>query len=305
MRFSPDKKEGLLREYGLEGSKIRFLSGSFNHTYTIQSPTGRKFALRVNTHSEHDELGLQAEIEWVQALRHDTDLIVPSPIALKDGRFTTKLGKYAAVVYDWLDGKDVGNDAGSQVMAELAKAMKVLHTHSKTFRLSPNAALPTLNDTLWGAPYRLGEAEREVFSEVVNRSNAALDKLKAFAPILIHFDLHFYNLKYLNGQLAIFDFDDCQFAWPEMDVAISFYNLRGHPLHKELEAVFWDHYDSDMRVSSSELESLIAGRQALLLNWFHANTNKKMADRVRAYTPKAMNRLSRFLETGVFSAIDP
>ncbi len=89
------------------------------------------------------------------------------------------------------------------------------------------------------------------------------DVLVDGAPVQpLHADLHGGNLKWHEGQLAVFDFDDCGLGVPALDLAVAVFYLRGDD--PQLEGALTAGY-AEVRplpdVDPGHFEAMIAARQ--------------------------------------------
>ena len=129
--------ERVLAEYGIADADLRLKQLDFNATYRIDSSKGR-FALRINVNSPHGAEAVAAEAAWVEALAADTDLQVPLPARTADGAPATTARvdgldrDLGAVLYSWLPGRDVGEEAPRVRLRVLGAAMATMHEHTRT-----------------------------------------------------------------------------------------------------------------------------------------------------------------------------
>lgn len=104
----------ILEQYPIKVARVRCISHSFNTIFRVDTTNGLKFALRINVNSRRPVPALKAEIAWLEALRKDTDLVVPQTIPRRDGGlissfFSNSLGRdTVAVLFSWLSGQDLG-----------------------------------------------------------------------------------------------------------------------------------------------------------------------------------------------------
>src|SRR5436309_679082 len=75
--------ESALACYGLAGAPVRLLTHRSNTLFSV----GRDYVLRINRPDPPPVARLRGELIWLDALRHDTDLIVPEPVATRDGEW--------------------------------------------------------------------------------------------------------------------------------------------------------------------------------------------------------------------------
>ncbi|HEX2214505.1 MAG TPA: aminoglycoside phosphotransferase, partial [Mycobacterium sp.] len=68
------------------GSVLRLLNLSENATYSVEEPaTGHRSILRVHRKNYHRRHEIESELLWLDALRRDSDLTVPTVLPARDG----------------------------------------------------------------------------------------------------------------------------------------------------------------------------------------------------------------------------
>src|SRR5262245_20823800 len=86
--------EDALVRYGLQGASLTLLSETANAVFRVALSSGRHqrlsetasprdgagYALRLRPPEEHSTQTIAEELQWLLALRRDTDLVVPEPV---------------------------------------------------------------------------------------------------------------------------------------------------------------------------------------------------------------------------------
>jgi len=303
-----------LADYPLEVARLRLLNHGFNTTFRVDTTDGHRFALRINVNSRRTPQNLAAEVAWLTALAADTDLWVPAPQPTRSGAMTTAvfspdLGRsLPAVLFSWLPGSNVGDEATVEQMQAVGRATAVLHQHAEHWSLPPGAALPAIDAVLMGMPYRLGDDHPlltndghavidEAFTCIQGHYNALLAGARR-QPL--HADLHFWNVNWYRGQLIVFDFDDSGVGVPAQDLAISAYYLRDNAAQ---EAALLDGYQQVRPLPSftaEQYEAVVASRNLVLLNDIVTTTNAEFLALLPRYVPNSITKLRAYLDTGVF-----
>ncbi len=302
----------ILEQYPIAVARVRCISHSFNTIFRVDTTDGQKFALRINVNSRRPMAALNAEIAWLEALKTDTDLILPQPQARKDSGFISSfysntLGRNtAAVLFSWLAGKDLGSSATAQQFQATGAVTRILHQHSATWKIPKNCqfqdALDVFIDSkvvIFNTP--MPDTRLEVFKVAYQQVQAIHETLHSrFKPQPLHADLHFWNLKWFRGQLSVFDFDDSATGVPLQDFGISFFYLRRLKNSAALEDALLEGYGHLPNYTQAELEAIIAGRQLLLANDLLTNETADLQTQVQTYLETSEQRLRTYLETGVF-----
>lgn len=304
--------------FGLDVERIELVLHAFNTTFAIDVPGGRRFALRVGTNSLSTPAHAVAQQSWLRAIAEQTDVLVPEPLQTPDGRWWAEtdapvLGRRVLVtVASWLDGDDA--DALEPAAARaLGRAMATLHRHAAGWSIPPGGALSRFDTPLFGdedaldrAP-GLSAADRVVLDESRARTAAVFERLHRGAELRpLHADLHGGNLKWHEGRLAVFDFDDAGLGLPALDLAISAFYLRADD--RTLEERLREGYAEIARlpqVDDADFEALIAARQLLLANSLLVTTTADLRAQAEEYTRVSIDRLRHWLDTGVFTRRPP
>lgn len=297
-------------DFGLMPSEIRLVYFGFNATYSVRPPSGDRYAMRVNLNSIHSRPEVIAEVALVQHFKQG-GIRVATPRATRRGDYvvTRKVERIDApvhaVCYSWIEGQGIHDRAEVHDSRALAQLTRNLHRASTEFILPDGAEIRTVADPLDGFQYRFDavpHADHAVVREVMARGQAVIDRLHAQqAPIPIHHDLHFSNVRRTRAGMAVFDFDDCRLGHPAQDVGVTMFYLRGVDLDPALETAYraeFGPWPGDL--TEPELETLMACRQVLLANDLIAAITAELRDEVDEYTHKTNARLRHFLKTGRF-----
>ena len=298
--------------FGLGPVELSLVIHAYNTTFRADLADGRTVAVRVNTNSQSTPANIRAQLAWTHALRVEAGLLVPDPQLTPDGEpFVTELvdglGPVIVVVNSWLEGDDVGVGATPAVIAtELGRTMAALHDHAESWTMPPGATLPTFDTPLFGDENLIGSAltgpDAAVIAAAFERSGAAFARLADRPTIALHADLHGGNLKWHDGRLSVFDFDDAGLGVPELALAIALFYLREPD--DPAEAALLDGYAS-RRPLPHELfdvaDDLMAARQLLLANSLLLSSTASVRAEAEEYLGVTVERLRRWLDTGRFS----
>jgi Ser/Thr protein kinase RdoA (MazF antagonist) len=75
-----------LAAYALREAELTPIQHFLNTTFRIDVPAIReRYALRISNASFQDAIAIQSELQWLQAIRRDTGLLVPEPVPARDG----------------------------------------------------------------------------------------------------------------------------------------------------------------------------------------------------------------------------
>ena len=298
----------LLKGYGIERAQVACINFEFNATFSVETEAGAKYALRININSTRTLANMKGEIEWVRHLNRTSGINTPTPIAtLKDDYIVSAVHpdsgqKMYGVMYSWLDGEEIGDEPTMEQLHEVGKAIAVLHQESANFTLSPESNLPTFNDFFWGTEdflfsdkSTLSVNDRSLIQEAYDFIVAFTRDMYETSPVhIIHADFHGWNLMWHEGQLSIFDFDDCGFGVEAQDIAVALYYLDTPEQDQALLAGYTS-VKPLPAYSENGIKALLLQRRLLLLNYLFETKNQEHKEMLPAYLEKSLERVSTFL----------
>lgn len=300
--------------YPIEVRSLRLVHHGFNTTWRVDATDGRRMALRINVNSRRTVGQITAEQAWLRALAAETDLRVPVPQVNRDGAFITvlpneELGRpLPAVLYSWLLGRNLGDGASLAQMRTVGAAAAALHSHAEGWVLPVGAELSLYDTTLLDQPNHFAEdhalltaGHREVIDHALAEADRHLAALfEGARPIVTHQDLHNDNLRWHEGRLAVFDFDDCGIGVPVQDLAIAAYYRRDDARQ---EAALLEGYAARRPLpafTGPQYESLFAGRNLVLLNDMLTITTADLRALLPRYLHNSVVKLRHWLDTGTY-----
>ena len=199
-----------------------------------------RYLLRVHDAIYQTSEYIASEMEWLRALREDTDLAVPEPVPNVHGTFMTEA--YATDVSEprvcsllrWMNGRAYRHASPNRLTA-IGEVMAQLHNHAEGWRPPPGFTRRRLDwDGLLGdesgfdvSPERVWKSQPdsyvELFETVSEKIKAAIRELGDGPEVfgLIHADLHTSNLLFYGNETRVIDFDDSGFGYWVYDMAVS------------------------------------------------------------------------------------
>ena len=300
--------EDLLATYGIYKAKVACINYEFNATFSVETQSGVKYALRININSTRTIQNMLAEVEWVRHLNRTSGIHTPTPVAnLTDQYIVSELHADSGltlygVMYTWLDGEEIGDEPTMDQLHEVGKAIACLHQESNDFALSTDAELPRFDDFFWGTEdylfsdkSLLAKEERDLIQQAHDLIMQFTNDLYANSPVhIIHADFHGWNLMWNEGKLSIFDFDDCGFGLEAQDLAVALYYLDT----PEQDQALLNGYKSVKPLpdySALAMKALLLQRRLMLLNYLFETKNQEHKEMLPAYLQKSIERVSTFL----------
>lgn len=298
----------LLKNYGIHDAKISCINFEFNATFSVETDSGTKYALRININSTRTVENMKGEIEWVRHLNRTSGIHTPTPIAtLNDNYIISGFHKDSeqtlhAVMYSWLEGEELGDEPTLEQLHEVGRAIAILHQESHDFSLTSESSLPTFNDFFWGtedylfsSKSKLSDTDRALIKEAHDHIMKFTNELYVNSPVhIIHADFHGWNLMWNDNRLSIFDFDDCGFGVEAQDLAVVLYYLDT----PEQDVAILNGYRSVKplpQYSELAMKALLLQRRLLLLNYLFETKNQEHQEMLPAYLEKSLERVKSFL----------
>ncbi|MAF13174.1 hypothetical protein CMK11_22195 [Candidatus Poribacteria bacterium] len=294
--------QSALDRYDLRGARIeQRYAGECNVVYRVSAGALGEFALRVSTYRylrgtdvESDRAEIAAELHWLSALRHDTDIRAPVPLAARDGSLVQGIADPATgrarlcVLLSWVAGEEVETLTDDH-LRRIGVVIARLHDHALRFAQDGHAQRPT-NDWTRLAPdihRALGEAtwvadgDGETIRAAADKlatTVAAMPRGEQFS--LIHADVQRRNVRFVGADIGVFDFDECVLGFHVADIAKPLINL---PLGRERDSqrdALFSGYQSVRALPeacSQRIESIrFAYRQLVPMAWALNEPNRAM-----------------------------
>ena len=229
--------------YGAEIREQNRLGNSANVIYEI-SLRGKPAILRLSRHSAHKELHVGFELAWMNELaRHVPGIAGPLPssdgkpyeVADADGE------PWILSVFRKAPGRivDPGNPAEwhDGLFSSLGELMGDLHRHTRPY--VGNIGIDERFDWRRSFPF-WPENNAWVDPDVQpawQRTLAAMEALPATPENygIVHTDIHHLNFHVEDGDIVLFDFDDCEYNWYAYDIASTLFFLAGTADYRDAE----------------------------------------------------------------------
>jgi Ser/Thr protein kinase RdoA (MazF antagonist) len=299
--------------YALDVEWVRFFVTHTNTLFRVRTTAGETYVLRVYTEEDTSLNDNRVEIFWLNRLINDTDLEVSTPIARRDGEYITHVQvpgipvEKRCVLYAWIPGRPLADFLNPENYAKLGQAMARMHEHAISLNPLPDDLRPKAWDTCFYYPdepivydqpeyAHLFTPERmKLVKAVIARADSVFEQLfrQRNQAILLHGDLHYWNVHYHRDSLYLIDFEDVTLGYPIQDIAISFYYGRHREAYPALRAAFklgyqqvrpWPEQDEAV------IQTLIAARGVGFLNYVAWSD-----DEPEALTEQICERLRQFL----------
>lgn len=151
----------------LSGASIRLLNKSENTTFVVEKPTTKnRWILRLSRPGYHTKTEIEAELQWMKAIRQNTSIIVPEPVAGNNGDYVqsipdqTNQDPYYYTLFTFLDGIPPDENNFNSLLHYFRKLGEItahLHNHVQQWVESNDIARPEWDfDTMLGQNPRWG-----------------------------------------------------------------------------------------------------------------------------------------------------
>ena len=304
------------------GAVARLINHSENQTFLLDTPENGRFTLRVHRAGYQSRAAVESELAWLRALRRDTDLPIPQPIAGRDGRllqdFGTPHGDRLAVLFRHIPGSEPHPDDDLRdIFGTLGRYAATLHNHVGAWRRPDGFERPAWqaatildSDGLWG-DWRLAPGVNAQNRPILDRLDASLWlRLSAYGTDpgrygLIHADMRLGNLLVDGGRVALIDFDDCGFCWFAYDfaAAISFHETS--PMVPRLKARWLQGYQAIRPLGAEDLaaiDAMVMLRRMALLAWIGSHAETALAQQhMPGYADGTAQLAERYLRGNLWS----
>jgi Ser/Thr protein kinase RdoA (MazF antagonist) len=260
-----------LAGFGIAEGRLTLLRHDYNTTFRVEAEGG-PYVLRINRPGVHTAQAIESEMAWLGALRRETDLGVPAPVAARDGSLVVVAGDagvpvpHACVLLRWLEGRFGDRRLAPVQLRRVGILEARLHEHTDRWVPPPGFVRPRVDclTNAGRAASTAGSASASVAGDRPARDDAddglhLVEKLvsgeaaalfaRALEPVwsttrslaqapgsfgLIHGDLHYENFLFHRGEVRAIDFDDCGWGFHLYDLAVSLWELDERPHYDEL-----------------------------------------------------------------------
>jgi Ser/Thr protein kinase RdoA (MazF antagonist) len=228
--LTPELVADAASQWGAIG-KVEFLDDVTNFVYEIRSQAERRI-LRLTHSSHHSEDEIIAELDWVNFLIQQG---VPAsrPLPSKNDRLTechpVQGSCFIAAAFEYAPGHfiDTANkkEWNPSMFQTLGRTMGRMHSVTKKYdprHLSHRRFHWYEEDTLTDAVDFLPTDQKQVAADL----EELMKQFSKFTPTaedygLVHNDLNPTNFHVNDGQITLFDFDDCAYNWFINDIAVA------------------------------------------------------------------------------------
>ncbi|MBR7890278.1 phosphotransferase [Marinomonas sp. A79] len=312
--------ESVKHHWGIDsGARVRLLTLSENATFIVEASDHKpSIILRVHRLDYHSHDEILSELDWIGALRKESQINIPEPLPLKDNSYIASFDDEGqtryVVAFEFMAGKEPSeNDSLSDGFELLGKISAELHNHASQWKLPTSFQRKSWtfqtsfgDKPLWGdwrEAIDLNADDQDILETLCQTLKVKLDEYGTQEDRfgLIHADLRLSNLLMEQDTLSVIDFDDCGFSWFMYDfaAAISFYETS--PQVPALTEAWLKGYRS-VRLLEQQHEDMIPTfilfRRLLLTAWIasHSETETAIEAGLGDYTKGTVALAQQYLK---------
>lgn len=290
-----------LERYELRVARLGLISNGWNGVFRADTDHG-PYAVRVSRPQPSAlARSVRSEVEYMRGLAASTELSVPSVVPNREGELVTLADAPGVpeprecVVFGWLGGPNLAARRSPAKWTRLGELMATMHRFADGWTAPAHFDVPRYDSCIpYGEPLVVFDPGRTelyglegLLREAVERTDARITSLwHEIRPIVLHGDLHQWNVKVHRGVLSPFDFEDMLWGAPILDVATSLYYVRFDDDYLELARAFKAGYERRrpwVEREPGEVERLMFARAIDLLNAVVIDRSLELAGTMEAF----------------------
>jgi len=298
-------------------SGVRMINLSENATYKVETPDGRRFAMRVHRAGYHSRNAIASELAWVEALRAGSPVITPVPRPGADGELIQTVSipgmdPRQVVLFAWEEGAEPSEDELLGPFETLGFVTAQMHAFTRKWpppehfeRLTwdfEGAFGPMAHWGSWCDGMGLDREKTALFSRVVDLIEKRLQRFgkDPHRYGLVHCDMRLANLMIDGEKTKVIDFDDCGFSWYLYDCATALSFIEHRPDVPQLVDAWVRGYRRALDLPEedvAEIPTFIMFRRMLLIAWIGSHSETDLAQSMGvAYTNDTVALAEDYLE---------
>lgn len=273
-----------LAEYDLQITGLRLISNGWNGVFRVDTRDGPRVIRVSRPIPGAAERSVASEVEFMRALADGTDVAVPPVVRNRAGELVTVAAADGVpeprecVVFGWIGGSDLAERRSAASWRKLGELMGTMHAFAGGWTPPPGFEVTDYDSCIpYGEPrvvFEPGRVDLHGLEGLLREATAATDeRIRGLArdvpSIVLHGDLHQWNVKIRRGVLSPFDFEDLLTGAAVLDVATSLFYVYGDDDYPELCAAFRAGYETRAvwpEREPGEMERLMFARSLDLLN---------------------------------------
>ncbi|WP_433747113.1 phosphotransferase enzyme family protein [Falsibacillus pallidus] len=211
-------------------SFVKELKNGFQNKIYEYESDGKPFILRLIAADRKTKEQIESELRWVRFLKENGVKASP-PIPSINQEWVEKVGvegtEYFACAFHKAEGAFINVSEPSQwnqaFFFDWGKTIGKMHKLSNTYNIEETR--PTWAEKSFD-PYGIMDSLPTDMQAKYTKHLTSLHTFSRGNEVfgLMHNDFHQGNFHVKNGEMILFDFDDCAYNWFANDLAVSFYH---------------------------------------------------------------------------------
>jgi Ser/Thr protein kinase RdoA (MazF antagonist) len=303
-----------LAQYDLDRPRLVYHAFETNLLYRVTTASGERYMLRLASPDWRTFEDLRSEAWWLEALRRDTTLAVPSIVRARSGEAVLPMSApgipdiWHASLMSWVPGRLLRYYLSERNLAKMGSLFARLHLHgaswmppegfsSRRFEhwlsrgeenlIAPDAGAAgatTQPDHVAALPPRARDLLQRLHHHVES-AYAAVDRSDLR---VIHCDLWHDNVKLYRGVLQPLDFEDTVWGFRVHDIAMGMLDLledTDEGRYAELLPAFRRGYEAHLPWPEDPIEPFQVGRLLWKINWVALQQPQWLSSMVGRHIP--------------------
>ncbi|WP_044639938.1 phosphotransferase enzyme family protein [Risungbinella massiliensis] len=219
--------EHAINQFRLDTTSPVFLGGFHNWVYEtrLQDQTA---IMRISHEPFHPPELILGEVLWIKNLT-DQGVAACKPVPSPNGNLVEVLEvdgkKYPTVFFEKALGNPPNeNDWNDTLFETMGQTIGKMHRLTRDYCAPKEATSPTWKDSLKQIKEYMTFEDREIaakFQEILDYPKSLTVDRDSYG--LVHADVHAGNFFVNNGQIMLFDFQDCHYSWFVEDLAMALF----------------------------------------------------------------------------------
>lgn len=273
-----------------------------NWTYRVEADSAAPVVLRIYRPGGRLPAEIMSELAWMNAIREDSQSLVPDLIPTAGGSQVLELTRDApldpcyCVMFGHAPGREPAEDELAAWFPELGAITARLHQHARSwtrpswFRRPRWDVRTTLGDRPHWGPWQSSVTDADELKQLERLAEVVTARLRRFGEGaerfgLVHADLRLANLLVDDDRITVIDFEDCGLSWYLYDLACALTFSEGRADVRELVALWVDGYRRVEHLSADdekEIGTFLMLRRLMLTAYAGLRHDTELAAEMRA-----------------------
>lgn len=304
-----------MKNYHGDFSSITFFAKETSTIYKVVDSASKEYALKIYDDASSNIADNEIEQLILEKIKTKGSILIAETIPNKAGETFTLLPDKATktlhriVLSKWIKGVDFKKQESKVNFIQLGKVLAELHTITKDFSLPKKLDTKKWNQVFYfraeKAVYHSSKYQQLVSSEFKELMDIAIPLLNQrlqdnYVPEtaqLLHGDINPWNVKVVNEQLALLDFEDATLGHPIHEIAILLFYYKDHPdfTYQQVKSWVLEGYRSIKFLNSAAentIQLLMMARNVNFLNYVLTLEEDR-----QEFIKKGLAELKLFLDT--------